>query len=99
MLNFAVRMEFIRSNPLSKIGNFKDIYDFNKPEERIQYYTAEEYKKFIGALQLNSLSDWAFYTFFSLAFYTGMRKGEINALRWCDINGQILSVNRSVAQK
>ncbi len=99
MLNFAVKMEYIRSNPLSKIGNFKDVYDFNKPEEKIQYYTAEEYKKFISEFELVTPTDWAFYTFFSIAFYTGMRKGEINALRWCDIDGQILSVNRSVAQK
>ena len=28
-----------------------------------------------------------------------MRKGEINALRWSDIDGSVLSVNRSVTQK
>lgn len=99
MLNYAVKMEYLNSNPLKKIGNFKDVYDFNKPEEKIQYYTAEEYKRFIGALELNTARDWAFYTFFSIAFYTGMRKGEINALRWCDINGNTLSVTRSVTQK
>jgi integrase len=92
-------MEYIPNNPLQKISNFKDIYDFNKPEEKIQYYTVEEYKKFISFLDLKSPKDWAFYTFFSIAFYTGMRKGEINALRWCDIKGDILSVTRSVAQK
>ena len=99
LLNFAVKMEYINSNPLQKIGNFKDIYDFNKPEEKIQYYTVEEYKKFISVMELNTAKDWAYYTFFSIAFYTGMRKGEINALRWCDINDNILTVNRSVAQK
>lgn len=99
MLNYAVKMEYMNSNPLKKVGNFKDVYDFNKPEEKIQYYTSEEYKKFIGAQELNTARDWAFYTFFSIAFYTGMRKGEINALRWCDIDNNILSVTRSVTQK
>ena len=99
MLNYAVKMEYITSNPLQKLGNFKDAYSFNKPEEKLQYYTADEYKRFIGELELSTPRDWGFYTFFSIAFYTGMRKGEINALRWCDINGEILSVNRSVAQK
>lgn len=99
MLNYAVKMEYLNSNPLKKIGNFKDVYDFNKPEEKIQYYTVEEYKKFISFQELNTVRDWAFYTFFSIAFYTGMRKGEINALRWCDIDGNILSVTRSVTQK
>lgn len=99
MLNYAVKMQYISSNPLKIVGNFKDAYNFNKPEEKLQYYTAEEYKQFIGAMDLSTSRDWAFYTFFSIAFYTGMRKGEINALRWCDIDGEILSVNRSVAQK
>ena len=99
MLNFAVKMEFIPSNPLSKIGNFKDAYDFDKPQDKIQYYTIDEYKKFIAAAPKESERDYAFYTFFSIAFYMGMRKGEINALRWSDISGEILTVNRSVAQK
>lgn len=99
MLNYAVKMGYASSNPLKIVGTFKDPYNFEVPEEKIQYYTAEEYKKFISALELETAKDWAYYTFFSMAFYTGMRKGEINALRWCDIDGNILSVNRSVAQK
>ena len=99
MLNFAVKMEFSGTNPLTKLGNFKDAYNFEKPEDKIQYYTVEEFKKFIEAAPKETASDYAYYTFFNIAFYTGMRKGEINALRWSDINGSILSVNRSVAQK
>lgn len=37
--------------------------------------------------------------FFSIAFYTGARKGEINALKWSDIDGDILHIRRSIAQK
>lgn len=99
MLNYAVKVGYIASNPLLKIGNFKDPYSFDKPEEKIKYYTAEQYQSFISGLECKTPADWSYYTFFSLAFYTGMRKGEINALRWCDINGNILSVNRSVTQK
>ena len=36
--------------------------------------------------------------FFNIAFYTGLRKGEIHALKWSDINGSFLSVSRSIAQ-
>ncbi len=99
MLNFAVKMELIHSNPLQKLGNIKDAYTFNNFEETLQYYTAEQYKKFISALPPTSYQDRQYYTFFSIAFYTGMRKGEINALRWQDITGSVLSVNRSVTQK
>ena len=40
-----------------------------------------------------------YYVFFNIAFYTGMRKGEINALKWTDIEGDFIHVRRSIAQK
>ena len=46
-----------------------------------------------------TLSEYAYYVFFCIAYYMGMRKGEINALRWSDINGGLLTVRRSVTQK
>lgn len=36
---------------------------------------------------------------FNIAFYTGARKGEIYALKWSDIEGNILHIRRSIAQK
>ena len=36
---------------------------------------------------------------FNIAFYTGLRKGEIHALKWSDIGGSYLSVKRSINQK
>ena len=40
-----------------------------------------------------------FLCIFNIAFYTGMRKGEINALKWSDIDDNIIHVRRSIAQK
>lgn len=37
--------------------------------------------------------------YFAIAFYTGMRKGEIHGLRWSDIDGKYISVKRSISQK
>lgn len=101
LLNFAVKMEYISSNPLTKIGSFKDILDFSKSQDTLHYYTSEQFKSFItyAKSQCNSLNDWGYYVFFNIAFYTGMRKGEINALKWSDIDGNILHVRRSVNQK
>ena len=100
MLNWAVKMEYIQSNPLSKIGNFKEVY-FTKPQEKLHYYTAEQFKTFISIAgsQMNGRIEQGMYVFFNIAFYTGMRKGEINALKWSDIEGDIIHVRRSVAQK
>lgn len=100
MLNFAVKMEYLPSNPLTKIGNFKDAYI---KKENIDYYTADEFKKFISAAkeeaQRLDFNEWNYYVFFNIAFYTGARKGEIHALKWSDIEDSTLHIRRSIAQK
>ena len=96
LLNWAVKMERIPRNPLKNVGTFQDVY-FQKPAEKLQYYTPEEYIRFSAAAR--DAQEWPYYVFFSIAFYTGMRKGEINALRWSDIDGNVIHVRRSVAQK
>ena len=37
--------------------------------------------------------------FFNIAFYTVLRKGEIHALRWTDVDGNYLKVTKSISQK
>lgn len=103
LLNYAVRMEYLSKNPLTAVGNFKD-NDFTPPKDKLHYYTAEQFKKFIGKAREfaeadGDLTTWGQYVFFAIAYYTGMRKGEINALKWSDIEGDILHVRRSVSQK
>ena len=100
MMNYAVRMEYISYNPLRNIGNFKDPY-VSAEKETLHYYTSEQFLHFIKIAyeSAHTLTDWGYYVFFNIAFYTGMRKGEINALKWSDINGEILHVRRSIAQK
>jgi integrase len=100
MLNYALNMEYIAKNPLIKIGNFKNA-DELKPE--MNYYTAEEFKQFIAcalecAENSSHISGWDYYVFFNIAFYTGLRCGEIFALKWTDIDEHYLHVRRSISQ-
>ena len=104
MLNYAVKMDYLPKNPLNTIGNFKNPYDFEKPQDKQQYYTAEQFLKYISAArayaaEANVLSRWSCYVFFCIAFYTGMRKGEINAIEWTDMVGKFFHVCRSVQLK
>lgn len=102
MLEYAVRMGYIQKNPLPNIGNFKDVYTY---KTEMDYYTAEEFKKYIAVAKecaeknTGSMFEWNFYVFFNIAFYTGMRKGEINALKWSDITDNTIHIRRSIAQK
>lgn len=100
MLNYAVKLDRIPANPLLKVGNFRDAYA--EPErEKLHYYTKDQFQSFIKAAEARTktLYDWGVYVFFCIAYFTGMRKGEINALRWTDLDGNLLTVRRSVNQK
>jgi len=104
-LNYATRIEYIDRNPLKKLGTFKEAQTI-KPE--MSFYTAEQFTTFIGTakrlatereVKKQNMSEWDFCVFFYIAFFTGLRKGEILALKWSDINGSLLSVDRSITQK
>ncbi len=101
MLNYAVKLDYLPKNPLSALGTFKDANRFDKPTEKIQYYTAEQFLDFLAVAKENAhtVEEWGFYVFFAIAFYTGARKGEIHALRWSDIDGNTLHIRRSITQK
>lgn len=104
MLNYAVKLEYIPKNPLQKVGNFKDALAM---KQEMDFYAPQEFKQFIEVVRLsalekqqkaNDLSEWDYYVFFNIAFYTGLRRGEIFALKWSDITDNILSVKRSISQ-
>ena len=103
MINYAVRMEYIPKNPIRQIGGFKTP-EFETPEKKVRYYTADEFLRYIAvarerAENSGELTEWGYYIFFMIAFYTGMRKGEIHALQWSDIEGNVIKVRRSISQK
>lgn len=103
LLNWGVEMDYIPKNNLLKVKNFKNPNEI--PEEnKIDFYTAEEYKLFSTAAlnkaqNENTHKEWGYYVFFSIAFYMGMRKGEIHALKWSDIKDGYMSISRSINQK
>ena len=100
MLNYAVRMEYLPKNPLKNVGRFNDAY-FTTQEDKLQYYTADQFRLYIAAAEESrrNLTDYACYIFFNLAYYTGARKGELNALKWSDLDGDVIHIRRSICQK
>lgn len=102
-LNWAVKYDYIPQNPLRKVGNFKDANAVEDAPEQLHYYTPDQFSAFARAALDDAVDsgDWRYYVFFAIAYYTGMRKGEINALRWSDVDldRALIHVRRSVAQK
>ncbi len=103
LLNWGVEMDYIPKNNLLKVKTFKNPNEIPE-EDKIDFYTADEYKLFsVAALDkaqaVNTHKEWGYYVFFSIAFYMGMRKGEIHALKWSDIKDGYMSISRSINQK
>jgi integrase len=86
----AIKKELIIKNPF-------DLMDkSSKPRSskpKIDYWTKEEVKHFLGALKHRQR------ILFVLAIYTGMRRGEMLALRWKDIDFETSQVRISQSLK
>lgn len=102
MLNFGVKMEYLPKNPLLQVGNFVAPMEDVK---EMDFYTPEEFQKYIKVAReraeknTRSLIDWNYYVFFCIAYFTGMRKGEIYALNWNDIKNGEINITKSLSQK
>lgn len=100
IMNYALKMEYIEKNPVSKLDNFKQP-NFVHVQEKLRFYTPDQFLLFINHAGENrsTFIDYGCYVFFNIAYFTGMRKGEINALKWTDISNNTIHVRRSIAQK
>lgn len=87
IFNFAVKYYGLNSNPALKAGTMGK----NKAED-IKFWTVEEFKKFI------KFSDYAKITIaFKILFWTGIRRGELLALTFDDIDleKKIININKT----
>ena len=77
IFNYAVRYYDLKSNPCAKAGSMGK----SKAEE-MDFWTGEEFRKFIDSVMNKRLSYMAFMTL----YWTGMRLGEILALNPKDVD-------------
>lgn len=95
----AVELGLIPSNPFPRRVPRAPLPD--APPQELHYYTPEQFAAFYRAVSgpAVTLRDWDYATYFAVAFYTGMRRGEIMALRWPDIDfeARLIRVRRSYA--
>lgn len=97
IFDFAMKNYGLPTNPAVISGRFKEKNDkVVKDEEKIRYITYEQFQQFISVID-----DLMWKTFFTFLYYTGMRKGEVLALNWNDIDfeNKTISVNKTLYSK
>lgn len=87
ILNYAVKMEIINSNPAQNVVVKKE-----KKEKNI--WDVHQIRQFLEYVKDNS----KYWLAYHVALHGGLRIGEIAALKWSDIEGNALHVQRTVTK-
>lgn len=91
VFNYAYRLELIDNNPFKRV-----IIPRSKPQAtKDNYYTKQELSQFLDCCKKEC--DLKYYAAFRLLAYSGMRKGELRALTWNDVdfNKNTISINKT----
>lgn len=93
IMKYGISMEIMDSNPMRKT-----ILPRKKDEEtKINFYSKEELQEFMEIVKANN--NYKHYAYFRLLAFTGMRKSEVLATQWKDIDlfNKTISIGKTIA--
>lgn len=92
IFEFAINMNMIHDNPMSRLIMPKTCIN-----RTYNFWTVKELEQFLAIVQQSE--PFYHYVMFRLLAYSGMRKGELYALTWNDIdfNENIISITKILA--
>lgn len=102
----AVELRIITESPFGRLRRQRKAMP-DAPKHDLQYYTAEQFQRFyasaaaaVSAAQ-NPIQERQYMMFFVVAFYTGMRPGEVLALHWTDIDfpARLIRIRRTYSDR
>jgi integrase len=96
ILDYAVKMKVIYSNPMKDVLLPKKQVDINSNDADL-YYTKDELNHFLKLV--DSTNDIKLSAMFRVLAYTGIRKGELQALEWSDIDftNNTININKTLS--
>jgi integrase len=98
IFDYAMRLQIVSMNPTKLIRKPVVIQEV-KEDEDLNFYDKEELKEFLAMAE--KLPNKRAYTYFRLLAFTGMRNGEVLALKWSDVDivNKTLNINKGVSRK
>lgn len=95
ILNYAIDLKLINTNAMAITKTPKQIKEIKDNKEI--YYTKEELQRFFELLE--SSEEYYTIVMFRLLAFTGMRKCELKALEWADIDftNSTININKTLA--
>lgn len=80
VFDLAVRLGMLPSNVAKQVGNVK------KDKPKVDFWTVEEFQKFISTFDKSDIYDLLYFTTFWFFFMTGVRTSELQAIEWSKID-------------
>lgn len=96
ILDYAVKMKVIYSKPMKDVLLPKPKDDITS-DDKDKYYSKEELKQFLTLV--DNEKDIKLTAMFRVLAFTGIRKGELQALEWSDIDftNNTININKTLA--
>ena len=80
ILERAVNLDIIRTNPAKKAGNVK------RKKKEVEFWTEDELNQVLDTMNKSDILQYFGYVMIKFLFYTGLRFSEMQALQWSNLN-------------
>ena len=96
IFDYAVKMKVIYNNPMKDVLLPKKEDDITS-DDKDKYYSKEELRQFLKLV--DNEQDIKLTAMFRVLAYTGIRKGELQALNWSDVDftNNTININKTLA--
>lgn len=96
VFEYAYIHEYVKKNPTKKVTVPKKSSKYSNQQKEVNFYSKPELEYFLNIVKEKEYIQW--HTIFRLLAYTGMRKSELTALQWkdVDLNEGTIDINKGL---